>query len=472
MKKTFLVALSCLMLIAPALSRSAETIVLDERAPIIVPVKPANLQVLIEGDRQLSADEAIAQVERFVPAAQVAGPQSTTRYWLTLDVKNATDRDRDFRIASRTFALLDLRAVVIHENGDRREYLRNYQQQPPQNQFIRTSPFVAHDPPTDSQYIILPLRRQETLRVYLVVLPDQRFLPQQFNFLSVIDHPRYLEMRRFGMYVEGALAGALFALAFFGWYSYYRNRDRAGLLYGIWIIFAFFSVMTLGVHDGQRFGEFFFSFEDWGLTPTGLSIRTVFAYLATGGQSIAYILFARAFLDLRERFPLFYHFSTGWVVFYILHLSFNLSTRHTIPPNWLWNPLFIWLLMVLLGIYVCAYLRLREGMSIAKFFMLAMIPYVFFRSLFLLGVVGLPSPVASLPDVGLFFQLKDTNSMQGLGVVCEALIMALAVVARSRWLQDELTRSMQAQQALVTSQNRVLEATVQERTRELAERHD
>ncbi len=471
MRKMMVLALALATLAFPVYARSAEPVVLGDNPPVITTLKAANLDVLVEGDQPLGIDEAIAARGRFVPAGTIAKLESTRRYWVSFDISNTVARDRDFRLANRTFALRDLNVFVIHANGERREYLRNYVQLPPQNELIRYSPFLAQDPPVGSQYILLPLRRGETLRVYAMLVPDQRFLPTQFNFLSVVDHARYLELRRFGMYVEGALAGALFALAFFGWYSYYRNRDRAGLLYGIWIVFAFFSVMTLGVHDGQRFGEFFYSFDQWGLTHTGLSMRTVFAYLATGGQSIAYVLFARAFLDLRERFPLFYHFSTGWVVFYVLHVTFNLSTRHTIPPNWLWNPLFIWLLMVLLGIYVCAYLRLREGMGIAKFFMIAMIPYVFFRSLFLLGVVGLPSPVASLPDVGVFFQLKDSNSMQGFGVVCEALIMALAVVARSRWLQDELTKSMQSQQELVSTQNRVLEATVQERTRELAEQH-
>lgn len=473
MRKTKFAALlaALAVLCAPVPASSAEPVVLGENTPIIIPLKPMQLDVLVEGEQPFSIDEAIAARERFVPAASIAKLESTQRYWVSFDLSNTVARDRDFRLSNRTFGLRDLRVYVVHADGERQTYDRNYIQRPPQNELIRANPFFVHEPPGESQYLLLPLRRGETLRVYAKVELDQRFLPNQFNFFSVVDHARYLEMRRFGMYIEGALAGALFALAFFGWYSYYRNRDRAGLLYGVWIIFAFFSVMTLGVHDGQRFGEFFFNFEQWGMTPSGLSARTVFAYLMTGGQSIAYVLFARSFLDLRTRFPKFYLFSSCWIVFYILHVTFNLSTRHTIPPNWLWNPLFIWLLAVLLGIYTCAYIRFREGMGIAKFFMIAMIPYVFFRSLFLLGIVGLPSPVASLPDVGVFFQLKDSNSMQGFGVVCEALIMALAVVARSRWLQDELTRSMQAQQELVSSQNRVLEATVAERTRELEEQH-
>ncbi len=49
--------------------------------------------------------------------------------------------------------------------------------------------------------------------------------------------------------------------------------------------------------------------------------------------------------------------------------------------------------------------------------------------------------------------------------------MALAVVSRTRWLQEELAINLKAQQELVEGQNRILEATVAERTAELASQH-
>ena len=49
--------------------------------------------------------------------------------------------------------------------------------------------------------------------------------------------------------------------------------------------------------------------------------------------------------------------------------------------------------------------------------------------------------------------------------------MALAVISRARWLQEELTQSVNAQKELVEDQNRNLEATVATRTRELSEKH-
>ena len=456
---------------APLLVLGAEPVVLNANSPVIMPIKPEQVRVLVEQSSEMSLDDAQTASDQFKQANEVGPIVSTKAYWLKFQLKNQASSDRDYRLINKTFGLLNLNVYLIHANGELAAFSRNHSMLTPGNRLAEVSPFIAHEPPIESQYLVLPLRRDETVTIYARAIPDQRFLPKQFNFLSVVDHAKYLELRRYGLYIEGALAGALVVLTVFGWYSYFRNRDRTSLRYGIWIVFALGSVLVLGVHDGQRLAEFFIRLNDYGVASGGMTVRQTVFYFFPAGQSITYVLFARSFLDTRERFPWFHHFSTSWIVFYVLQFSVNVFTEHTIPPNWLWNPLLIWLVAVLLGIYICAFIRLREGMKIARFFMIAMVPYILFRSLFLLGVVGLPSPVALLPDTGIFFQLKDTNSMQGFGVVCEALIMALAVVARSRWLQDELTASIQEQKNLVENQNKILEETVEARTLELTERH-
>jgi serine phosphatase RsbU (regulator of sigma subunit) len=100
-----------------------------------------------------------------------------------------------------------------------------------------------------------------------------------------------------------------------------------------------------------------------------------------------------------------------------------------------------------------------------------MVPYMFFRVSFMLGIAGFQSPFSFLPTsgFGLFFQ--NTNTNQAFGVCCEAMIMALAVISRTRWLQQELANSIQSQNDLMANQNKLLEHTVAERTKELAEQH-
>jgi hypothetical protein len=257
---------------------SGEALIFTDNAPVITPIKPASLQVLIEKEGMSTIDEVMNASGSFSAASEVGPIQSTKTYWLSFDLKNDTGRDRDFRLTNKTFGLIGLQVYLIHQNGDRIAYEKNFATLPPSNQFTRVSPFLAQDPPTESQYLILPMRSNETAKVYARVLPDQRFLPQQFNIFSIVDHAKYLELRRFGLYVEGALAGALFALAIFGWYSHFRHRDHTSLMYGIWILFALGSVLVLGVHDGQRLAEFFIGFDSLGSLPNGLSFRNAVGY--------------------------------------------------------------------------------------------------------------------------------------------------------------------------------------------------
>ena len=49
--------------------------------------------------------------------------------------------------------------------------------------------------------------------------------------------------------------------------------------------------------------------------------------------------------------------------------------------------------------------------------------------------------------------------------------MALAVISRNVWIQKELAKSIDVQKTLIEGQNKVLEETVAERTKELAEQH-
>jgi serine phosphatase RsbU (regulator of sigma subunit) len=68
--------------------------------------------------------------------------------------------------------------------------------------------------------------------------------------------------------------------------------------------------------------------------------------------------------------------------------------------------------------------------------------------------------------------LKNPWTNQAFGICLEALIMALAVVSRARWLQNELTVRARQQTELIEAQNAMLEAKVQERTQELSAKHE
>ncbi len=235
-------------------------------------------------------------------------------------------------------------------------------------------------------------------------------------------------------------------------------------------MFALFSSCTQIVHDGQRLYELFFKVEN--VLVTHLYVSEALTYILSFGQSMTYVYFARTFLEVRKRFPVFYRITNVYLLFYVCYLSVLLFVdMKNINATLFWVPVGLSTFMMLIGIYICAFIRLREGMEIARFFMVAMVPYLVFRTVFLLNVAGLPSPFQLLPDTGLAYFIKDASTAQALGVTLEALIMALAVVSRTRWLQDKLAAQVLEQKALVENQNRMLEATVAERTRELEAQH-
>ena len=111
-------------------------------------------------------------------------------------------------------------------------------------------------------------------------------------------------------------------------------------------------------------------------------------------------------------------------------------------------------------------------MKIAMFFMLGCIPYFVFRLIFISSLLGLPSIFGYLPESGVSYLLQNSFVSQAIGLCGEAIIMALAVVNRNKWIQEELIQTQETQKELIASQNQVLELTVSERTKQLQEKHN
>ena len=196
------------------------------------------------------------------------------------------------------------------------------------------------------------------------------------------------------------------------------------------------------------------------------------------GQVIFYFLFASAFLQISKFFPKTQKIVYLLVVYFILHFLAAVFWVHNIPPNkfYLINAI---LPLVLFGfLYKSGIQRYRQGMKVAMFWLIASIPYLVFRIIFISGVMGYPSVFSYLPMSGFSYLMQNTQVSQAIGLCAEAMIMALAVVSRNVWIQKELAKSLAAQKtlaedqkALVENQNKVLEETVAERTKELAEQH-
>jgi serine phosphatase RsbU (regulator of sigma subunit) len=285
-----------------------------------------------------------------------------------------------------------------------------------------------------------------------------------------------LETRRFGVYVTGGMVGILFALAIFAWYSYYRNKDRAGLLYGVWIIFAFFNALGMATQDGFHLFEFFYNGN--GILLGEMSLSVAIFSLLSSAQLITYFIFSSAFLQIGRYYPKTQKLVYFLAIFFVIHTTSQIFIKFNIPPQTLYLGNAIFPLIVFAFLYKAAFERYQQGMSVALFWLVASIPYLIFRLIFVAGIMGYPSPFSYLPESGLSYLLQNSILSQGIGYCLEAIIMSLAVVARNNWIQDELNKSLAAQKtlaedqkALVENQNKVLEETVAERTKKLETQH-
>jgi serine phosphatase RsbU (regulator of sigma subunit) len=426
---------------------------------------PTGTQVLVDPDGTMGIDEALARIAEFKPADSLGKPDSRYHYWVLSTLNSQLASARELRIDAALWE--QVISYVIEGNGPPKALRVTGAFRGVHNELADSNPFKTPISTAPSQFAVFTLNPGVDTRILVHVSANANNTPNTFT-PSFSDNARQLELRRFGLMIEGLMVGIQLTLCIFGWYSALQNRDRTSVLYAAWIMFAMLSTGTLRVHDGSRLFELGIDVEGVrnGLHFISWNMTTIFSY----AQAIGYVMFARSFLDLKTHMPRAYQFTNLYIAVTLIHLVIVNFIPHHLPGPLLWGPLGALVLFVLLTIFACAFRRYRQGLRVAMFFMLAMLPYLFFRMLFILGsLVQMQSPFAIFESKGFALFMQNPSTAQAFGVCCEALIMGLAVFSKNRWLQEELNQKMQAQAELVANQNQVLEATVAERTRELVE---
>jgi len=442
----------------PAFEVSNET-------PVIFSDK-LNVRVLESTGDQQDISRIIASSAAFKRPTDIQQIKSGHRYWVAQKFSSRLSEALVLRIDPSGWG--NIHGYVIRADGRVESLKTSGVFHAAYNRLTDTNPFASGSRKTESQFTRFTLHANEEVLVLTELRANSNLRPGSFS-LNFYDELKFSEARRFGLYLEGVLLGILFALAVFGSFSAAKNKDGASFAYSIWIVVAFCQILSNSMPEGPRLSEFVFDVE--GLTFGHQSVYwplfVSFGYL----QAICYAFFAASFLNVREHFPMVYKAVFLYVAIYSGHYLFTSFVPHDVPAKILWLPMGIITLMLLISFYTVAFIRYRQGLKIAKFFMYAIVPYLTFRSIFILGLAGVPSPFSLLEPSGFGLLMQNSNTAQSIGLCCEALIMALAVVSRTRWLQEQLADNLKAQQELVEDQNRKLEATVAERTAELAAQH-
>ena len=421
-----------------------------------------NTFVLEDRTGSISAQEALKRQDEFKPAADMGSIDAHSHYWIMQKIISRLGSDRDFRLEGAGW--LSINTSIIRPDGSLHVlkpsgfYYGNYAH------LTDTDPTLPSSAMASSQHALFTLYQGETLTL-LSHTKSHASLPPKSFVLRIVDNARFLETRRFGLYIEGGLLGILFALGIFGWFSCFSNKDRTSFFYALWITFAFIQIFCLSTQDGIHFTEFIFNSDNVYFSNTSLTY--IFNNIGGYGQAIFYFLFASAFLQLDKYFPLIQKITYLYVFTFLTHAIIFTFLIHNFSPQWVWMPLVLFTLSMFIMNYVCGVIRYRQGMKIVIFFLIGAIPYMCLRFIFGLGLAGVTSPFTYLPESGIRYLLQNSNVSQALGMCCEAIVMALAVVSRARWIQQDLAISLDTQKTLIENQNKVLELTVADRTSEL-----
>jgi serine phosphatase RsbU (regulator of sigma subunit) len=431
--------------------------------PIIFNPKDSAL-VLRDPAGSLSPEEVLVRKNEFKSAAEMGKIDAHSYYWIMQKFISRLDADREFRVEG---SWLSIETFAIQSNGSILKlkpagFGYSY------SQLSDVDPTLPSSSKAASSQGLFVLRSGQPLVLLSRVKSIPALPPKSFT-LRIADHARFLELRRFGLFVEGSLLGILFSLGIFGWFSYFMNKDRASLFYGIWLTLSFFQVFNLYTQDGNHFSEFMLNVD--GIFLGAVYLSNIFYSFPAYGQLIFYFLFASAFLQLSRYFPTAQKFIYLFSLFFFCFFWVSAFVVHNIPPNIFFLPNAILPIAMFVIVYKCGIDRYKQGMKVALFFLIGAIPYFLFRLVFVSGLLGMPSVFSLLPESGLSYLLQNNFVSQAMALCCEAIIMALAVISRNKWIQEELIETQESQKRLIANQNKVLEATVAERTQELVEQH-
>lgn len=431
-----------------------------------------DILVFEDPTQQATVHDVYKQQDKFVKPEQIKSLKSNVNYWVLQKIESKLDHDRVIQVDASGWKRL---TPYLTDSQGQIRTLKQVGFVGLYNPFLDNSPLKTPIAKFESGFpkFLLKSGTEVTL---LIQLNSHPFFNAKSFSVSLIDDTTFAEYRRFSLYIEGALFGTLFALTVFALFNAYQTRDKVNSYYALWISAAFLSIFGGWIYDGYRLFEFF------NLERQQLAGGESFAFIAFAGftysQSICYTLFARQYLGIKQNFPKIYFLTNIWVAYVVLYCVLMLSGGFYVLEEYIdlqkyfALPYAAIVALLLLTFFACSYLRYRDGFTFSIYFTYAIIPYLIFRVSFIVGTYGFPTIFRYLPDQGLGYFLKNPWTNLAFGICMEALIMALAVISRARWLQLELNTASKQQAALVEQQNVLLETKVEERTQELRQKQE
>ncbi len=263
-------------------------------------------------------------------------------------------------------------------------------------------------------------------------------IPVSMGSLRVLMERQAAQNVAFSLYMGLMLSMALYNLIIF-----FFIRDRAYLIYSS---FSFF----IGLFYLHLKGYMFHLL--WSEVPNLNDYTPLYSSVVT----ILMLLFANEFLKASKYTPILYKISFVFYAVFLICIVLNLSGDYHISAS------VSQLGAMFLSIYilVMAIAAMRAGSPMARFYLVAW-------SIYLVSVVILILQVVSVIESNVF-----TGHSVFIGTALEVLLLSLALAYRINVLRAEKEQAQAKNLHLIKEQNKVLEETVAEKTKDLRDKNE
>jgi len=457
MKFLFIVLL---WLICPLVNAGATSsqniIVLKESSPI------QTNKGLIWRDESENAtiDQVIKRLDEFKPVSELLNSKNENKsgtYWALATFKNELNHDYLMRFASSD---TDSSIYIIEPDGKitsvKKQLKRKY------NEFADINPEIVQEVNSVSKFTVAYISKGNQTKILSKHI-DLTIITENDFPIGYWDHAKFLEWSRFNIYFQGILLGIFVAFFCFSAYYTYTNKDLASLIYGLWLILVIICILNVP-YGGDRLSEFFINNEKLQFSNLLINFfESNLSYLL----NLIFLIFGMVSLNLKKNLPRFFKFlAIALIYLFIVDIATTLidflesDLQKYLPlyhryfsrlPTAITHFVFI----------ISALIMMHRGVRLALPLFLAdilnsstlLVPYL--------------STLANLTNISASIFNIYSEFFDYVCFSVQSLIMASSIVSRIKSMQDQLNLKEKSHREFVENQNKVLEETVAERTKDL-----
>ena len=455
-----LLFLTLLWLLTPLVNAEAPSnkniIILNESSPI----KTNKGLIWRDDSENATIDQVIKRLEEFKPVSELLNSKNENKsgtYWVLATFRNDLNHDYLMRLGA-----LDKDSSVYIVEQDGKITPVKIQPNRKYNEFADINPEIEHEISSVSRFTLTQISKG---RQITIISKHIHYTIRKNDFpMQYWDHVKFLEWSRFNIYFQGVLLGLFIALSVFTFYYAYINKDSASFVYALWLLLAVIGILITQLYGGDKLSEFFINDKDINSSDLFVSFLQYNLGLLS---SYLFLIFGIISLNIINNFPTIYKILVGLIIYSVFLdatiLVIDLNNYEFIKyiAEYIWYISTAPNLIMHITFIITSLILMSRGFKLAFPLFIAALVHA---SAYVIPALFSEEVVNALPR-GLSFLYPEL-----LPYLCssvQALIMACSIVTRIRYMQDQLNLKTEAHRVFVEDQNRVLEETVAERTKDL-----